>query len=75
MVAEAERNGLALLRKTRADTAERGKKLLEEAESKAAVRSAEIGKSAEAEAEQLRKSADQHMKEAVDFIVGRVVKH
>ncbi len=75
MVADAERAGIGLLQKVRSDAAEHGRELLQEAEKRAAARSAEIGAAAEAEAEALRKAADTHLDEAVEFIVGRVVKH
>ena len=42
MVAEAERAGNALVQKARSDAAEHGKQLLQEAETRAAARSAEI---------------------------------
>lgn len=75
MVTDAERAGLGLVQKARSDAAEHSKQLLQEAEKKAAARSAEIGAAAEAEAQLLRKVADKHLSEAVEFIVGRVVKH
>ena len=59
----------------RAGAAEDGKKLLRQAEEKAAGRAAEIGRAAEAESAALREAAGKHLEEAAEFIVGRVVKH
>lgn len=75
IVANAEREGLALLQRVRADAAESGRKLLRQAEEKAAGRAAEIGRAAEAESAALRDAAGKHLEEAAEFIVGRVVKH
>lgn len=75
IVSDAERDGLALLQRTRADVAEEGKNLLRQAEEKAAARAAETGRAAEAAAADLRKTAERHLEEAAEFIVGRVVKH
>lgn len=72
IVADAERNGLALLQQVRAGAAEDGKKLLRQAEEKAAGRAAEIGRAAEAESAALREAAGKHLEEAAEFIVGRV---
>ena len=73
MIADAERNGLALLQKVRTDAAESGKEMLAQAEAKAAERSAEIARSAETEGNALRNTAGKHLEEAAEFIVGRVV--
>lgn len=75
MIADAERAGLALLQQARTNAAEHGKQLLQEAETRAAARSADIGAAAEKESVQLREAAEKHLDEAVEFIVGRVVKH
>ena len=75
IVADAEREGLALLQKARTDAAESGKELLRQAEAKAAERAAEIDRASQAEAAALRETAGQHLEEAAEFIVGRVVKH
>lgn len=75
IVADAEREGQALLQRTRSSAAENGKELLRQAEAKAAERSAEIDRTAQAEAAALRETAGQHLSEAAEFIVGRVVKH
>lgn len=75
LVAEAEKNGLALLTKTRSDAAASGRSLMVSAEERAAKRTAEIQRTAEAEADALRALAEQHMEEAVELIIGRVVSH
>ena len=75
IIADAEREGLALLQRVRAEAADSGGALLKQAEAKAAERSAGIAAAAEAEAEALRKEAGRHLEEAAEFIVGRVVKH
>ena len=75
IVSDAERDGLALLQRTRANAAEEGKTLLRQAEEKAASRAAETGRAAEAAAAGLQKTAKSHLEEAAEFIVGRVVKH
>lgn len=75
IVADAERNGLALLQHARDAAAESGKALLQQAETQAANRSAEITRAAETEGQALRSEAEKHLAEAAEFIVGRVVKH
>ena len=75
IVADAERQGLALLQQVRADATEDGRKLLRKAEEKAAEKAAEIGRAAEAESAALREAAGKHLEEAAEFIVGRVVNH
>ena len=75
IIAEAERNGLALLQQTREAAAESGKALLREAEDRAARRAGEIQKAAEREAGALREAAGRHLEEAAEFIVERVVNH
>ena len=75
IVAEAEREGLALLQQTRAAAAEKGRKLLREAEERAAEKAAEIDHAAEEESAALQKAAGKHLDEAAEFIVGRVVNH
>ena len=73
--ADAEREGQELLNSSRAAAAEQGKALLQQAEARAAEKAAEIQRSAEAEAAALRAAAEQHLEEAAEFIVGRVVNH
>ena len=75
IVADAERQGLALLQQVRVDATEDGRKLLQKAEEKAAEKAAEIGRAAEAESAALREAAGKHLEEAAEFIVGRVVNH
>ena len=75
IAADAEREGIALLEKTRADAVERGRKLLKQAEERAARQADEIRNTAEAESAALREAADRNLEEAAEFIVGRVVKH
>lgn len=75
IVADAERDGLALLQQVRADAAESGRELLRQAEAKAAERSAQISQTAEAAGAALRETAGKHLEEAAEFIVGRVVNH
>ena len=75
IVADAEREGLALLQQARTAAAENGRKLLREAEERAAEKAAEISRTAEAESAALQKAAGEHLEEAAEFIVGRVVNH
>lgn len=75
LLANAEREGLALLQRVRQDAAQNAKSLLAEAEAKAAERSAAITRTAEAEGDALRQAAGAHLNEAAEFIVGRVVNH
>ena len=75
LVADAEREGFALLQRVRSTAAENGKQLLKQAEENAAKRAAEIGRNAEAESAALREAAGKYLEEAADFIVGRVVNH
>ena len=74
IVADAQREGLALLQQTRADAADRGRELLRQAEERAAAQSAEIIRGAHAEGEALRRDAESRLDAAADFIVGRVVR-
>ena len=75
IVADAEREGLALLQQVRADATEDGRKLLRKAEERAAEKAAEIGRAAESESAALREAAGRNLEEAAEFIVGRVVNH
>lgn len=74
-VADAERQGLALLQQTREAAAADGRKLLRQAEEKAARQAAEISRTAEAESAALREAAGKHLEAAAEFIVRRVVNH
>ena len=73
IVADAQRDGLALLQQTAA-AADGGRELLRQAEARAAARGDEIGQEAQAEAERLRREAEKRLDMAADLIVGRVVK-
>ena len=63
------------MQQARTDAAESGKELLRQAEARSAERAAEIDRAAQAAAAALRETAGQHLEEAAEFIVGRVVKH
>ena len=65
----------ARLVQARAAAAEEGKALMKAAESRAAQKAEEIQRNAEKEADTLRKTAEQRLEEAAEFIVGRVVSH
>ena len=75
IVAEARREGEALLLRTREHAAEEGKALMKGAEERAARKAEEISREAEQESAALRKEAETHLEAAAEFIVGRVVKH
>lgn len=75
IIDEAEKRGMAMLQNMRSQAVEEGKKLVIRAEENASKRSAEIQCAAEKESDALREIANQHMDEAVEFIVGRVVNH
>ena len=75
IAADTEREGLALLEKTRADAVESGRQLLRQAEERAARQADEIKQAAEAVSAALREAAGRNLEEAAEFIVGRVVKH
>ena len=75
IVANAERECLALLQQVRVDATKDGRKLLQKAEEKAAEKAAEIGRAAEGASAALREAAGKHLEEAAEFIVGRVVNH
>lgn len=73
IVADAENKGIRLLQQVRDESAERGRAYLKEAESQAEARAAEIQKLVLEESDELRKAAEKHLDEAVEFIIGRVV--
>ena len=75
IVAEAEREGLALLQQPRAAAADKSRKLLREAEERAAEKAAESDRAAEIDRAALQEAAGKHLDEAAEFIVGRVVNH
>jgi len=75
LIADAEREGLALLQSVRVTAAEHAKQMMKQAEERAAQRAAEIGRAAEAESVALREAAGKYLEEAAEFIVERVVNH
>ncbi len=68
---DAQNAGQALLESVRQEAARHEKDLLRQAEERAALRSAQIARSAGEEAAALRAGAK--LSEAVEFIVGRIV--
>ena len=74
IVADAQREGLALLQQTRTSAAERSRELLQQAETRAAARGEEIRRDAQAEGDALRREAETRQDAAADLIVGRFVK-
>lgn len=75
IAANAEREGLALMQRVQAESAEQGKELLRQAEERAAEQTAQIRQEAQAQAAQLRQAAQRQLDKAADFIVEGVVKH
>ena len=73
LVADADRDGRALMERMRQLAAESGKELLERAEKNAAEKAAAIGRETEAAGEQLRRTAKGRMEDAAATIVARVV--
>lgn len=74
IIADAQREGLALLQHMREDAAAREKELLRRAEESAAARGGEIAQAAQAEADALRRGAEEQLDAAAELIVGRVVR-
>ena len=74
LLADAERNGLALLNNVRAQADAEGKELLRKAEERAEERSGEIRAEAERQAGELRTAAQSRLEQAAELIVGRVVR-
>ena len=74
ILSDAENRGIRLLQQVRDESAEEGNACLKEAESQAEAKAAEIQKRVLEESDALRKAAEKHLDEAVEFIVGRVVK-
>jgi V/A-type H+/Na+-transporting ATPase subunit G/H len=74
ILAEAEKQGLALLQRVHSEAEEEQKMLLQKAEEHAASRSDEILRKAGENAGTLRAAAEAHLGSAAEFIVGRVVK-
>ena len=75
LIADAEKEGQALLQRTRTAGAEAGRELLRQAEERAAAAAAKTAQAAEADAAKLREAAGKRLEAAAEFIVGRVVKH
>ena len=75
IVADAEKEGQALLQRTRNAGAEAGRELLRQAEERAAEAAAKTAQAAEKDAAALREAAGKRLEAAAEFIVGRVVKH
>lgn len=73
IVSDAENHGVRLLQQVRDDAAEQGRVYLQEAEGRAEAKAAEIQKRIFEESDELRRAAEKHLDEAVEFIVGRVV--
>ena len=72
-VSDAQRDGKALVEAARTRAEEKGKQLMKEAEDRAQQRTAEILEEARKDGEALSTTASEHMEEAVQFIVRRVV--
>lgn len=72
-IAQAEKNGLALLEQMRTQAAEEGKRLLKEAESRAERQCVKIQEDTAKECEAVAGQAKAHMPAAVKRIVGKVV--
>ena len=75
LIADAEEEGQALLRQIRAGAAEEQRKLMRQAEENAAKKAETIARQAEQQSDALRASAREHLEQAAEYIVGRVVKH
>lgn len=75
LISDAEKEGQALLQRTRAAGAESGRELLRQAEERAAAAAAKTARAAEEDAAKLREAAGTRLEAAAEFIVGRVVKH
>jgi len=75
IVADAERDGLALLQQVRIDAVESGKQRMHQAEENAVRRAEEIARQSEAACVSLRETAEKYLDEAAEFIVRRVVNH
>lgn len=75
LISDAEKEGQALLQRTRAAGAESGRELLRQAEERAASAAAKTARAAEEDAAKLREAAGTRLEAAAEFIVGRVVKH
>ena len=74
IVADAQREGLALLQQTRTSAAERSRELLQQAETRAAARGEEIRRDAQAEGDALRREGGSRPDAAAGLIGGRGVR-
>ena len=73
MIAEAEKTGILHLQRVRDEAVEQGKTFLKDAEKQAEAKAAAIQAQVIRESEALRQTAEAHLEEAAEFIVGRVV--
>ncbi|MBQ6986425.1 MAG: hypothetical protein IJQ25_05505 [Oscillibacter sp.] len=73
LLADAQKNGEALIKEVRAGAAEEQRKLMRQAEERAADKAAQIDRDARAEGDRLRQNAKTHLNEAADYIVRKVV--
>lgn len=73
LVAEAERQGRALVETARTEAEERAKSLMKDAEERAQVRTSEVMRETEQSCAQLRQASEQRLDAAADLIVRRVV--
>ena len=73
IVSDAETSGILLLQKVRDESSEQAKIELKAAEERAAGKAAEIQSSVLEESAALRQAAEEHLDEAAEFIIGRVV--
>lgn len=73
-ITQAEKDGIALIERTRTESLEEGKRLLREAEGRAEKRCAKIREDAAEECKTLIRQAEVHMSAAAERIVGKVVK-
>ena len=73
IVSDAEARGILLLQKVRDESSEQAKIELKAAEERAAGKAAEIQSAVLEESAALRQAAEEHLDEAAEFIIGRVV--
>ena len=73
-IAQAQQDGLALLKKSQELVEDAGKKLLQKAEENAKRRSDEIAAETERQSGQLRREAESHLEQAAERIVEKIVR-
>lgn len=73
-IAQAQQDGLALLKKSQELVEEAGKKLLQKAEENAKRRSDEIAAETERQSGRLRREAESHLEQAAERIVEKIVR-